>query len=51
MTPSVHGHARDARLRANIPQSTPMCGVVERGVQAAVRIAFEEVYADLDCLT
>jgi hypothetical protein len=50
MTPSFYGNARYARLRATIPQSTPMCGVAERGVQV-VCIAFGEIYADLDRLT
>ena len=50
MTPSLYGNSRDARLRHNTLQSTPMCGVVERGVQV-VCIAFEEIYADPDRLT
>ena len=50
MIPSLCGYARYARLRITTPQSTPMCGEVERGVQA-VCMAVGKIYADLDRLT
>ena len=50
MLPSLHGNAQDARLRAIIAQFTPICGVVERGVQV-VCIAFGDIRVDLDHLT